>query len=213
MTAGMLLSLTCLEIRLLQPKSTGISNSHAIQLPSPRVPSNVVSLRSLRHGVVQHRGRSSRASETKDGVAERGPSAGAVRTSYKDGSASARPGSLFYFDAGYALFAKRPSRPFPPAFASGLSDSFSDGLSGDDNVRKWQASREDGKHKGHDPKNRARDKADAGTGTELSPGLKKEMEIIKGVTNGDDAILANERFIGANDGVGAWATKENGHAA
>ncbi|KAL1970443.1 hypothetical protein VTN77DRAFT_4087 [Rasamsonia byssochlamydoides] len=38
-------------------------------------------------------------------------------------------------------------------------------------------------------------------------------ELIRGLTNGDDAILAAENFIGVNDGVGAWATKPQGHAA
>jgi hypothetical protein len=37
--------------------------------------------------------------------------------------------------------------------------------------------------------------------------------MIRGVTNGDDAVLVSENFIGANDGVGAWATREKGHAA
>jgi len=38
-------------------------------------------------------------------------------------------------------------------------------------------------------------------------------EMIRGITNGDDAVLVGENFIGANDGVGAWATRERGHAA
>lgn len=38
-------------------------------------------------------------------------------------------------------------------------------------------------------------------------------EMIRGVTNGDDAVLVSDSFIGANDGVGAWATKDRGHAA
>ena len=38
-------------------------------------------------------------------------------------------------------------------------------------------------------------------------------EIIRGITNGDDAVLIGENFIGANDGVGAWSTREKGHAA
>ncbi|KAL8917763.1 MAG: hypothetical protein Q9208_007743 [Pyrenodesmia sp. 3 TL-2023] len=38
-------------------------------------------------------------------------------------------------------------------------------------------------------------------------------EMIRGITNGDDAILVGENFIGANDGVGAWAQKPMGHAA
>lgn len=37
--------------------------------------------------------------------------------------------------------------------------------------------------------------------------------MIRGVTNGDDAVLVSDSFIGANDGVGAWATREKGHAA
>jgi serine/threonine protein phosphatase PrpC len=37
--------------------------------------------------------------------------------------------------------------------------------------------------------------------------------MIRGVTNGDDAVLVGENFVGANDGVGAWATKDRGHAA
>ncbi|KAI9698404.1 MAG: hypothetical protein M1836_003984 [Candelina mexicana] len=37
--------------------------------------------------------------------------------------------------------------------------------------------------------------------------------MIRGITNGDDAILVAENFVGTNDGVGAWATKPKGHAA
>ena len=36
--------------------------------------------------------------------------------------------------------------------------------------------------------------------------------MIRGVTNGDDAILASESLIVANDGVGAWHTREKGCA-
>lgn len=36
--------------------------------------------------------------------------------------------------------------------------------------------------------------------------------VIKGLTNGDDAVYASERFICANDGVGAWSTRPRGHA-
>jgi protein phosphatase PTC7 len=38
-------------------------------------------------------------------------------------------------------------------------------------------------------------------------------ELIRGLTNGDDAVVAAENFIGVNDGVGAWAMKSQGHAA
>lgn len=37
-------------------------------------------------------------------------------------------------------------------------------------------------------------------------------DLIRGQTNGDDAIYASERFICANDGVGAWAARPRGHA-
>lgn len=92
-----------------------------------------------------------------------------------------KPKSPFYFDTGYALFAKRPSRPFPPPFLSPPSGSFSDPLS---------------------THNRSRDRRAFVNG-----------EFIRGITNGDDAVLVGENFIGANDGVGAWATREKGHAA
>jgi protein phosphatase PTC7 len=38
-------------------------------------------------------------------------------------------------------------------------------------------------------------------------------ELVRGLTNGDDAILVSENYLGVNDGVGAWATKSEGHAA
>ena len=91
-----------------------------------------------------------------------------------------KPKSPFYFDTGYALFAKRPPRPFPPPFISPPSGSFSDPLS---------------------THNRSRDRRAFVNG-----------ELIRGITNGDDAVLVGENFIGANDGVGAWATREKGHA-
>lgn len=91
------------------------------------------------------------------------------------------PKSPFYFDTGYALFAKRPSRPFPPPFLSMPSGSFSDPLS---------------------THNRSRDRRSYVNG-----------EMIRGITNGDDAVLVGENFIGANDGVGAWASRDKGHAA
>lgn len=88
--------------------------------------------------------------------------------------------SPFYFLTGYAGWAKRPSRPFPPPFFSPPSGSFSDPLS---------------------THNRSRDRRP-----------KVNGEMILGVTNGDDAMLVTENFLAANDGVGAWAQKERGHA-
>ncbi|KAG9238312.1 phosphatase 2C-like domain-containing protein [Amylocarpus encephaloides] len=37
-------------------------------------------------------------------------------------------------------------------------------------------------------------------------------ELIRGYTNGDDAVYASDNFIAANDGVGAWSTRPGGHA-
>ena len=37
-------------------------------------------------------------------------------------------------------------------------------------------------------------------------------ELIRGYTNGDDAVYVSDKFIGANDGVGAWSTRPGGHA-
>ncbi|KAK4565318.1 hypothetical protein LTR86_003935 [Recurvomyces mirabilis] len=88
--------------------------------------------------------------------------------------------SPFYFEAGYAGWAKRPSRPFPPPFFSPPSGSFSDPLS---------------------THNRASDRRPQVNG-----------QLIRGVTNGDDALLVSDNMIGTNDGVGAWAQRERGHA-
>jgi protein phosphatase PTC7 len=37
-------------------------------------------------------------------------------------------------------------------------------------------------------------------------------QLIRGYTNGDDAVYVSDVFIGANDGVGAWSTRPGGHA-
>ena len=37
-------------------------------------------------------------------------------------------------------------------------------------------------------------------------------ELIRGLTNGDDAVYESDHFICANDGVGAWAARPRGHA-
>ncbi|KAK2765447.1 hypothetical protein FQN54_008300 [Arachnomyces sp. PD_36] len=89
--------------------------------------------------------------------------------------------SPFYFETGYSLCSKRPSRPFPPPFLSNPSTSFSDPLT---------------------THFRSQDRR-------LSVG----GELIRGLTNGDDAVLVAKNFIGVNDGVGAWAMRPSGHAA
>ncbi|OJJ47934.1 hypothetical protein ASPZODRAFT_131547 [Penicilliopsis zonata CBS 506.65] len=50
-------------------------------------------------------------------------------------------------------------------------------------------------------------------GQSLDKRLSVKGELIRGLNNGDDAVLVAENFIGVNDGVGAWATKSQGHAA
>ncbi len=37
-------------------------------------------------------------------------------------------------------------------------------------------------------------------------------KLIRGYTNGDDAVYESDSFIGVNDGVGAWSTRPGGHA-
>jgi hypothetical protein len=106
---------------------------------------------------------------------------GGTTTPVPDESSIVVSKSAYYFEAGYGLFAKRPSRPFPPPFLSPPSGSFSDPLSTHD---------------------RSRDRR---------PSVNGDM--IRGITNGDDAVLVSDNFIGANDGVGAWASRERGHAA
>ncbi|KAF2772024.1 hypothetical protein EJ03DRAFT_211347 [Teratosphaeria nubilosa] len=91
--------------------------------------------------------------------------------------------SPFYFEAGYAGWAKRPTRPFPPPFFSPPSGSFSDPLT------THHRNRNAGKY-----------------------GSKVDGEMIRGVTNGDDALLVSDNLIGTNDGVGAWAQRERGCA-
>lgn len=93
----------------------------------------------------------------------------------------ALPKSPFRFETGYALCAKRPSRPFPPPFLSPPSTSFSDPLT---------------TH-----------------GLSQDKRLSVKGELVRGLNNGDDAIIVAENFIGVDDGVGAWATKPHGHAA
>ncbi|KAJ5624491.1 hypothetical protein N7510_000800 [Penicillium lagena] len=89
--------------------------------------------------------------------------------------------SPFRFETGYALCAKRPSRPFPPPFLSPPSSSFSDPLT---------------------THSLSQDKR-----------LSVAGERIRGLNNGDDAVLVAENCIAVDDGVGAWATRPRGHAA
>ncbi|KAG6054151.1 hypothetical protein E4U17_004028 [Claviceps sp. LM77 group G4] len=89
----------------------------------------------------------------------------------------------FRFETGIGRYAKRSQRPFPPPFTSPPSGSFSDPLST--------------YHQSRDRRER--------------PGFVNG-QLIKGLTNGDDAVYASDFFICANDGVGAWSTRPRGHA-
>ncbi|KAI0196148.1 phosphatase 2C-like domain-containing protein [Xylaria flabelliformis] len=90
-----------------------------------------------------------------------------------------RPRLPFQFETGFALFAKRPPRPFPPPFLSPPSGSFSDPLS---------------------THHQSRDRR-----------VFVHGELIRGWTNGDDAIYASDHFLCVNDGVGAWSSRARGH--
>jgi len=90
--------------------------------------------------------------------------------------------SPWYLETGYSIFAKRPTRAFPPPFVSYPSGSFSDPLTTHNRPRYRHP--------------------------------KVGEELLRGITNGDDAILIDgQNFLAVNDGVGAWAQKERGHAA
>ncbi|KAL9110234.1 MAG: hypothetical protein Q9227_005141 [Pyrenula ochraceoflavens] len=93
------------------------------------------------------------------------------------------PLSLPYtFSTAYALYAKRPSRAFPPPFVSPPSGSFSDPLTTHTSSRDRRRPHVNG-------------------------------QLIRGITNGDDAVVVNKNFLSVMDGVGAWSQKEKGHAA
>ena len=90
--------------------------------------------------------------------------------------------SPWYFDTAYSIFAKRPTRAFPPPFVSYPSGSFTDPLTTHNRPQYRQP--------------------------------KVGDELLRGITNGDDAIIIDgQNFLACNDGVGAWAQKERGHAA
>lgn len=36
---------------------------------------------------------------------------------------------------------------------------------------------------------------------------------LRGLTNGDDALVVADNYLGVDDGVGAWATRPHGNAA
>ena len=114
-------------------------------------------------------------------------SEGRTTTLKSDIPSDIKPSCPFFLETGYSVFAKRPSRPFPPPFVSLPSGSFSDPLTT------------------HNPTSVPRNAR--------RPTVNGQP--VRGLTNGDDAIIigAEQTFIAVNDGVGAWAQKQRGHAA
>ncbi|KAI9662386.1 MAG: hypothetical protein M1821_008553 [Bathelium mastoideum] len=163
-------------ISLHRPRTQHIHSSshHHDQQPAPSTSSSPPSRDDQQHEQEQQQQQQPPARSSRE------PRIGTT-TPVPDDNAPTSSRAPFYFEAGYALFAKRPSRPFPPPFLSPPSGSFSDALSTHD---------------------QSRDRRSWVNG-----------EMIRGITNGDDAVLVSENFIGANDGVGAWAQRERGHAA
>nr|POE80719.1 putative protein phosphatase 2c 80 [Quercus suber] len=113
------------------------------------------------------------------GGRSRDPEVG-LTTPVPDDASPSQSLSPFYFEAGYAGWAKRPSRPFPPPFFSPPNTSYSDPLSTTHKSKDWRAT--------------------------------VDGTLIRGHTIGDDAVLVSDHLIGTNDGVGAWAQRERGHA-
>ncbi|KAK2738506.1 hypothetical protein FQN57_007021 [Myotisia sp. PD_48] len=106
------------------------------------------------------------------------------------------PRRPYHFETGYAVLPKRPSRPLPPPFVAPQPSSSSSSSSSTSKPSS-SASSEPTATPDQNPDTR--------------PFLNGEL--IRGLTNGDDAILVAPDFLGVNDGVGAWATKTQGHAA
>lgn len=92
----------------------------------------------------------------------------------------------YHLDSAYAIYAKRPSRPFPPPFLSTPSHSFSDPLTTHQRLR-------------------ARRPED-GEGHPIGGITNGDDAVIVLADKGVD-------FLAVGDGVGAWAQKERGHAA
>lgn len=145
--------------------TTASTIASAMLIPRRPPPRLLLPRRQVRHRYDQHRSR-----DPQVGLTTPIPTETPVN----------RSPSPFYFEAGYAGWPKRPSRPFPPPFFSPPSGSFSDPLS---------------------THHRAQDRRP-----------KVNGQMIRGVTVGDDALLASASLVGVNDGVGAWGQKERGCA-
>src|SRR5690348_1213776 len=54
----------------------------------------------------------------QEGEGSKHPESSGLTTPAPEGANTRNPKTPFYFEAGYAVFAKRRSRPFPPPFVS-----------------------------------------------------------------------------------------------
>lgn len=154
--------------RVVRSQSSSGTNAYCLQLVS-----------TFYHGARQRKSAADESGDGKTKTRSRDPDAG-LKTPTETNRPETTSKSPFYFEAGYACWAKRPSRAFPPPFFSPPSGSFSDPLS---------------------TTHKSRDRRPKVNGDE-----------IRGVTNGDDALLVSENLLATNDGVGAWARRPRGHA-
>lgn len=110
----------------------------------------------------------------------------------------------YEFDVGCSLFAKRPPRPFPSPFTLDPADPSSNSFSS------YHLSRASRQHR-ITPGSLEIAATSLGAG---GPPLKEgEHELLRGLTNGDDAVISSPFYLGVADGVGAWNTRPQGHAA
>lgn len=114
------------------------------------------------------------------------------------------PAGLKYeFRTGSSFFAKRPGRPFPPPFNSEPSPpppaSFKDAFR-NFHFRFQQSLNSVGRPR-------------EGLALPLVPTQEDTLGLLRGTTNGDDAFVCSPCYIGVADGIGAWNTRLQGHAA
>lgn len=115
-------------------------------------------------------------------------------------------GLKYEFRTGSSFFAKRPGRPFPSPFNSAPSPppsiSFRDAFCNFHSRLQQSLNRNGGAGR---------------PGESLALPLVATQEdthgFLRGTTNGDDAIVSSPCYIGVADGVGAWNTRPQGHAA
>lgn len=111
-------------------------------------------------------------------------------------------GLKYEFHTGSSFFAKRPSRPFPPPFNS-TSPPDSTSLFRDA-FRNFHFNNAYHRYSGD---------LERQVAAPLTPTEEDALGFLRGVTNGDDAVVYSPYYLGVADGVGAWNTRPQGHAA